>query len=457
MALATAPLPAGVAVVRLSGPDAWQVAQAVMPSFIKAQARQAVLGKIVDVAEVLDTALALGFKAPASFTGEDVVELHLHGGTTVVDSVLALLLRFEGVRQALPGEFSRRAVLNGKMDLTEAEGIADLIAAQTDVQRRQALRLMQGELGKKFEDWRGRILALLAQVEAAIDFPDEELEVLQDEGLQRKMRDMLATLTEALEQRAGERVREGVRLAIIGKPNAGKSTLLNVLGGREVAIVSDIPGTTRDVVSLNLDIGGYPITVLDTAGLRATKDVIEAEGVRRARASAADADLIVAVVSAEEWPMVDDEILNLLAPERSVILVSKADLADEDIVGPLTVREDEDDEGIHYPVLAVNLQDDDALARLFPILVQGVKRVAGASADAVQLTRARHRAAVQQAITALGQALVQMNRADETGTSVAELAAHDLREAAAAIGTVTGRTGSEDVLDVVFSTFCIGK
>jgi tRNA modification GTPase len=467
VALATAPLPAGVAIVRLSGPQAWPVAQAIMPTFIKAKPRMAVVGPVVahttHGVEVLDHALALGFIAPASFTGEDVVELHLHGAPTVVARVLNLLERFEGVRAALPGEFSRRAVLNGKMDLTTAEGIADLIAAQTEAQRKQATRLLQGEQARLFESWRTRILGVLAQVEAALDFPDEELDILADSKLLAGLHEVLTTLNDALHQRAGERVREGVRLAIIGRPNAGKSTLLNVLAGRAAAIVSPTPGTTRDVVGQNLELGGYPVTVLDTAGLRTTTDSVEAEGIKRAKHTAAEADVLVAVVSAEDWPDVHPDVLDVLVPEHTLIVVSKADLTDAEITGPLVVKDTPDtsaDETFSYPVLAADLTAPDVLGRLYPALVKLVQGVAGAAAQGVVATRARHRAAMQAAVAALGQALVHLQRVAApgyAGPNVAELVAHDLREAAAAIGSITGRTGSEDVLDVVFSTFCIGK
>jgi tRNA modification GTPase len=397
-----------------------------------------------------DKGMAVKFAAPRTFTGEDVVELHTHGGRAVVQAVLDACLDHEGVRMALPGEFSRRAVMNGKMDLTAAEGLADLIAAGTEAQRRQALRQLQGELGRRFEDWRQKVLALLAQVEAAIDFPDEELEVLADPQLQRGMREVLSDLQAAVGQRAGERVREGVRLAIVGRPNAGKSTLLNLLSGREVAIVSPIAGTTRDVVTSVMDIGGYPLVVADTAGLRETGDAIEAEGVRRARGEAESADVIVAVVEGQDFPHGMDAVADLLAPGRTLVVVSKADLFELDFPGEATV------EGNVYPAVALNLTDRAALKRVLPALERVVHSVAAESGDAALLTRERHRASVKTAMAALGNALVQSGQADGEG-SVAELVAEDLRAAAKAIGEVTGRTGSEDVLDVVFSTFCVGK
>jgi tRNA modification GTPase len=342
-------------------------------------------------------------------------------------------------------------VLNGKMDLTAAEGLADLIAAQTDVQRRQALRQLDGALGERFEGWRRSVLNLLAQVEAAIDFPDEELDVLSAPGLTKGVHDLLGNLQSALGEQAGARVRDGIALAIVGKPNAGKSTLLNLLAGRDVAIVSDIAGTTRDVVTSMLDIGGFPVTMADTAGMRATKDVIEAEGVRRAKLQAERADVLVVVVDSTLGEELDGDFARLMLPGRTLVVMSKADKVDMDF--PATVKVD----GEVYPVVAVNLTEVAAFGRVLPVLSRMVAEVGGEASESALLTRQRHTAAVQEAMKALGNALRGMSRAGEGDGSVAELVAQDLRDAAHAIGTVTGRTGTEDVLDVVFSTFCIGK
>lgn len=450
VAPATAPLPAGVAVVRLSGPMAWAVGEALFPALKDAEARVLVWGHVRQGNKVIDEGLGVGFRAPFSFTGEDVVELHVHGGRAVVQAVLDAA-RAQGARMALAGEFTRRAVLNGKLDLTAAEGLADLIAADTEAQRRQALRQLDGALGERFEGWRRAILNLLAQVEAAIDFPDEELEVLAAPALATGVRGVLGDLQMAVGEEAGRRVRDGITLAIVGQPNAGKSTLMNLLAGREVAIVSPMAGTTRDVVTSTLDIGGYPVLVADTAGLRNTKDAIEAEGVRRARAQAGRADVLVAVVDGTaKRNMVSDEVAALLVPGRSVVVASRADVVDKDFLPEIEVG------GEIYPMVAANLTEKRALGRISAALEKVVAMVAGQASEAALLTRERHRSAVEEAIASLGSALVMMGKADGKGT-VAELVAQDLREAAAAIGSVTGRTTSEDVLDVVFSTFCIGK
>jgi tRNA modification GTPase len=451
IALATAPLPAGLAVIRLSGPLAWPVAEAVTGSLANVSPKQVVIRDFSHQGEVIDNGLVVGFRAPRSFTGEDVVELQTHGSLAVVNRLMEILTQVEGVRAAGPGEFTRRAVMNGKMDITAAEGLADLIAATTAAQRRQALRQLDGALGARFEHWRSRILAVLAQVEAAIDFPDEELEILAAPQLASDVRSIMEDLNQAIGERAGERVREGLRLAIIGKPNAGKSTLINLLSGREVAIVSDIAGTTRDVVTATLDIGGYPVTLADTAGMRVTDEAIEAEGVRRARAQAAQADVVIAVIDGQGG-LPDDDITGLPEVVPALVVISHADLAEEDF--PEVLEWD----GEAVPVIAADLRDGAALPRLLQALEKIVHEVAGAASEAALLTRERHRNAVNEALAQLGHALQQIGRAqsaDENG--LAELAAEDLRAAAASIGKVTGRVSSEDVLDVVFSTFCIGK
>jgi len=447
VAPATAPLPAGVAVLRLSGPEAWPLAAQLCPKLAGASPRRMLWSPLEWQGDVVDEAMVVGFKAPASFTGEDVVELHTHGGRAVVQAVLDALLGM-GARMALPGEFSRRAVLNGKMDLTAAEGLADLIAADTDVQRRQALRQMEGALGERFEGWRKAVLNLLAQVEAAIDFPDEELDVLSAPGLVGGLQKVLEDLQAGMAEEAGRRVRDGVALALVGLPNAGKSTLLNLLSGRDVAIVSAMAGTTRDVVTNRLDVAGYPVTVADTAGVRETRDAIEAEGVRRARRQAEQADIVIGVVDGSRGFDLPAEVAELLVEGASMVVVSHADVMRRE--APTQVEVD----GAAYPVAAVNLTDRAALGKVVPVLAGLVEAVAGRASDAALLTRERHRAAVREAIAALGNALVAIGKGQG---GVAELVAQDLREAAAAIGSVTGRTGSEDVLDVVFSTFCIGK
>ncbi|MFZ2620069.1 MAG: tRNA uridine-5-carboxymethylaminomethyl(34) synthesis GTPase MnmE [Alphaproteobacteria bacterium] len=448
-ALATAPLPAGVAIIRVSGPAAWQAAASVCPQFYStlgtAQANTAIYAPISFKDEMIDRAVLLPFRAPRSFTGEDVVEIQCHGGMAVVQAILNALLQFPTVRMAEAGEFTRRAFMNNKLDLTQAEGLADLIAAETEEQRRQAVRQMGGELGNTFENWRAEILLLLAQVEAGIDFPDEELDILADTVVLQKLERLLSTFATALASSAGERLREGFKLVIVGKPNAGKSTLTNVLTGRETAIVSPLAGTTRDVVEARLNIGGFPVTLADTAGLRAdTTDAIEQEGIRRASQHAKQADVTIAVVDAAEWPTIAPEVAVHIRPHASVVVVSKADKATPTITSA------------EVPVLALNLTDAASLPPLLAALETLIRANFAQAQGAAQLTRQRHRTAITAAQACLHNAQ-NLLRNPPAGRSISELLAQDLRDAASHIGLITGRTTNEDVLDVVFSTFCVGK
>ncbi len=445
-ALATAPLSAGVAVIRISGPKAFKAAKSLFPSLDKAAPKRMIYGPVKTLnGDNIDHGLAVYFKAPASFTGEDVVEIHCHGGRAIVQEILDNLTSVDGVCQAEAGEFSRRAFLNGKMDLVEAEGLADLIAAETKVQRQQALRQLEGELGNRFESWRQQVMHLLAHVEAAIDFPDEELEVLEEAGLKAKLEKLIYDLETAIQSNIGERVRQGFSVVILGRPNAGKSTLINLLSGQETAIVSPFAGTTRDVVETHLDIGGFPVVLADTAGLRETEDVIEKEGVRRAAEKAKGADLAVVVVDAGEWPALDKAIEPVLKTVPSLIVVSKVDQhADSQVA---------DKENI--PVLACDLTQPATLDTILPALKDILQKEYQQAREGALVTRGRHRACIQNALKHLKRARELYMQKSEV--SLSDLLAQDLRDVAREIGNVTGRTDSEAVLDVVFSTFCIGK
>lgn len=438
-ALASGGGPAGVAVVRVSGrqaAEAWQrlAGQPLPPP------RRLARGRLADPAagEVLDEALGVWFAGPASFTGEDVVEFHLHGGRAVVAAVLTALSGIDGLRLAEPGEFTRRAFENGKMDLTAAEGLADLVAAETAAQRRQALRQMQGALGALYEDWRRDLLGGLAHVEAAIDFADEDV----PDGLIEAVRRRAASLREIMrahlaEGRRGERLRDGVQVAIIGPPNAGKSSLLNLLARREAAIVAETAGTTRDVIEVHLDLGGIPVVVADTAGLREGGDAVECEGVRRAAARAAEADLRIAVFDATRWPETDGRTAGLVNGD-TVVVINKCDLAEPR--PPLRVG------GVEGRGVSVRTgQGIDGL--LGELTAAVTERCPAAGAPA--MTRARHREALEECVAALGRFVA--------GETAPELAAEDLRLATRALGRITGRVDVEDVLDVIFRDFCIGK
>ncbi len=333
-ALASAPGRAAIAVWRLSGPGVADGIRA-LTGRPPPQPRRASLRQLVDPATgvAVDQALVLWFPAPASFTGEDSAELHSHGGRAVAEAIGAALGRLPGFRHAEPGEFSRRAFMHGKMDLTEAEAIADLAAAETEAQRRQALAQAGGALSGLYDGWRAELIRLRAHLEAAIEFPDEDIgdPVAQLSGQIGELRYGVYFGAPRRCAARGERLRDGLTIAVVGAPNAGKSSLVNALARRDVAIVSPEAGTTRDAIEVHLDLGGYPVILVDTAGLRDAGGVVEAEGIARARARAGSADLVLALFAADAGP--DAETLALL-DERAVAVRSKADLVDNIFAHP---------------------------------------------------------------------------------------------------------------------------
>ncbi|HYG84694.1 MAG TPA: tRNA uridine-5-carboxymethylaminomethyl(34) synthesis GTPase MnmE [Azospirillum sp.] len=439
-ALATAPGRAGVAVVRVSGPETPLVLKALAGNDLPSP-RVASLRTLRDPhsGEALDDGLVLWFPAPRSFTGEDVAELHLHGGRAVVAGVVEALASLPGLRVAEPGEFTRRAFENGKLDLTAAEGLADLVDAETSAQRRQALRQMEGALGNIYEGWRQRLIRALAHIEADIDFPDEDLPTGVADAVRPELERMAAEIGMHLEDgRRGERLREGLYIAIVGAPNAGKSSLLNALARREAAIVSARAGTTRDVIEVHLDLGGFPVVLADTAGLREVADEIEEEGIRRALDRAARADVKIAVFDATE-PL--DAVTRGLIDADTVVVLNKTDVAPAGVAPTGVTKVD----GV--PAIAVSARTGSGLRELEERLAAfSADRMAGTGAPA--LTRARHRAALEECRDALARAL---------GAPLPELAAEDVRLASRALGRITGRVDVEDLLDVIFRDFCIGK
>ena len=430
---------AGIAVIRVSGADCAAALRRLAGGGLP-EPRRATRVSLADPAtgEVLDEALALWFPAPASYTGEDVAELHLHGGPAVVSSLLEALGGCPGLRPAAPGEFTRRAFINGKLDLTAAEGLADLVNAETEAQRRQALRQMQGELGRLYEDWRQRLLGAVTQLEAAIDFSDQDLGGASG-AMVDKVRREIAALAGDIDAhlsdgRRGERLREGVHLAIVGPPNVGKSSLLNLLARRDAAIVSADEGTTRDVIEVHLDLGGYPAVVADTAGLRAPGGAVETEGVRRALRRAEDADLKLAVL---DPGTLDDRHLVDLVDDDTIVLINKIDLDPAGLPGEIQGRR----------ALAISVHSGQGIDAMMAVLEREIAekcRVSGPPS----LTRSRHRLALVDCRQALERAL---------RTAVSELAAEDLRLASRALGRITGRVDVEDILDAIFENFCIGK
>lgn len=426
---------AGIAVIRVSGAGAGAALCRLTGCDAPPPPRQAVRARFCDPAtgEPLDDGLALWFPAPASFTGEDVAELQIHGGAAVIAALLAGLAEIDGLRPAEAGEFSRRAFELGKLDLTAAEGLADLIAAETEAQRRQALRQAGGELARLYEDWRARLVRVLAHLEADMDFSDEELPEDLIAGAMASTEALDADIAAHLDDdHRAERLREGLTLAIIGPPNAGKSSLLNLLARRDAAIVSDTAGTTRDVIEVHLDLGGYPLTVADTAGLRDDAvGEVEDEGVRRSRRQAAAADLKLAVFDATTVP--PDSGTAALIDADTIVVFNKCDLAGPPPDGP---------QG-----LAVSVKTGSGIEELMGLLEDAVsQRLASGGGPAP--TRARHRRALLDCRAALARAREAVG---------VELAAEDLRLAARALGRITGRVDVEDLLDLIFGEFCIGK
>lgn len=431
-ALASAPGRAGVAVVRLSGPDAGVIANALggpLPP-----PRQAVLRRLTHGGAEIDHALLLWFAAPQSFTGEDVAEFHVHGGRAVREALFSVLLAL-GARPAEPGEFSRRAVENGKLDLTQAEAIADLVDAETPAQLRQALRQHDGVLADLYEGWRAALIVALGRAEAAIDFSDDGVGDAEFSAARAAAQEISEQIQVHMDDSGrGESLREGLRLTILGPPNAGKSSLINALARRDVAIVSDMPGTTRDVVEARLNLGGYLLQVADTAGVRQTQDAIEAEGVRRALSHAAGGMTLLLLDGSLADPRAG---LPADLPQPDLVVWNKSDLFDQE---GRVAREG----------ISISLKTGEGLFMLQQLLQQKVQQKLENRDDAPLLTRPRHR-------HALSEALAHLRHGQNAPADQPELLAEDLRLAMRAIGRITGRVDVEELLDFVFRDFCIGK
>jgi tRNA modification GTPase len=422
-ALATARGRSGLAVVRISGPDAAAAGLALCGTL--PPPRVAGLRRLVWGGELLDEALVVSFAEGASFTGEAVVELHCHGGPAVVGAVLRALAEQPGLRLAEPGEFTRRALENGVLDLAQVEGLADLIDAETEAQRRQAVRVLSGSVGQKVEGWRRDLIRAGALLEATIDFADEDVPVDVSPEVLSLIDGLMADLgREAAGVTAAERIRDGFEVAIVGAPNAGKSTLLNQLAGREAAITSEIAGTTRDVIEVRMEIAGLPVTFLDTAGLRDTEDRLERAGIERALARAEAADLRLFLTDGSPLPLepVGDDL----------VVLGKADTKSG------------------WSGLAVSGKTGQGVAELMARIGEILgDRVGSAGA----LVRERHRVAVTTAIAALAESRAEVVRDD----SRVELAAEHLRQAVRALDALVGRVDVDDLLGEIFASFCIGK
>ncbi|GGX39852.1 tRNA modification GTPase MnmE [Tateyamaria omphalii] len=422
-ALATAQGRAGVAVVRISGCEAKSCAEKLCGSLPEAR-RAATRILRDDAGGMLDHALILVFDGPESFTGEDVVEFHLHGSIAVISAVLRELAK-SNARMAEPGEFTRRALENNKMDLAQVEGLGDLIEAETEAQRQQALRTVSGELGQRIESWRSKLIRAAALIEVTIDFADGEVPVDVTPEVQSLLSDVMQDVSDQLSGfNSAERIRTGFEVAIVGAPNAGKSTLLNALARRDAAITSEVAGTTRDIIEVRMDLGGLPVTLLDTAGLRESDDQIEAEGVSRAISRANSAQLRIFLVE-------PGERLSVPVVEGDVVLAPKADERNDNVpaISGLTGQ------GVDQLV-------SDITAALYE-----------RTQDAGLLTHERHRASMSNASSTLSSASNMVG----AGPEHYDIAAEEIRAAIRSLEAVVGRVDVENLLDEIFSSFCLGK
>jgi len=433
-ALASGAGVSGVAVIRVSGCKSYEILSR-LTGQTKHKPRYAARSIFYNSeGDKIDDGLSIWFPSPASFTGEDVFELHIHGGVACIAAIMDRLSKFDGIRLANPGEFTRRAFDNGKLDLTEVEALSDLISSETELQRKQAMRQLQGSFGSVCEELREEVLRILARIEAWIDFPDEELPpnlfLETKKNIQRFDKKVAKFLKH---NNSGERVREGLTVSILGAPNVGKSTLLNTLAGRQAAIVSEKAGTTRDIIEVRCNIGGVPVTFADSAGLRETSDEIEEEGVVRALALSERSDLCIFLQSPDCRQVNFRKIISGSGKPREKFLL---------IQNKIDIEQNQENVDV-----AISLKTEENLDFLFKTLQSWVTKFIPDTASVV-LTRKRHREALEQCSAALKRA---------ASASAIELIAEDLRRSAHSIGRITGRFDVEDILDRIFDEFCIGK
>jgi len=439
-ALATPQGKSGVCVFRISGEKVRRLTEEICGA--KLVARKASLRKIHHhiTGDIIDHALLLRFEAPHSFTGEDTLEIHSHGSYAVIDAITRMLSDY-GIRIAEAGEFSKRAFHNGKMDLTQLEGLADLIDAQTQMQQKQALRQMEGELEVLYNGWRRELIECLSLLEAYIDFPDEEI----PSGLTARADKIIALvqagITEHLADNRGEILRRGFRIAIIGKPNVGKSSLLNLLAKRDVAIISDIAGTTRDCLEVSLDIDGYAVLISDTAGLHETQDIVEIEGIRRAKNAADNADLVLymcddGVAGACGENFAGENFAGEHLTSECINICNKSDIMEGE-KGNCDIN--------------ISVKTGNGVEELMAMIGRIIKERLAPTEEPI-LSRARHRQALEEALGHIEQYIVA-----SAGGLPLELVAEDIRLTARTIGRITGAIQVDDILDKIFSSFCIGK
>jgi tRNA modification GTPase len=433
-ALATPPGKSGVAIIRISGPDAIsclnQITKTSIPEPRKAALR-AIINPLTD--QLIDQAIIIIFPGPNSFTGEDIVELHIHGSRAVINILIKLLSKFTNFRLANPGEFSKRAFLNGKMDLTAAEGLNDLIESETLIQQQQAMRQMQGNLANIYENWKQNLIRILALIEAYLDFPDDDIPANVIDEVNENVASLYKKIgTHLNDQHRGEILRRGIYVAILGAPNVGKSSLLNYLAKRDVAIVSNIAGTTRDIIEVNLDLAGFPVTIADTAGIRESQDLIEKEGIIRALQRAENADIKIIMLAADDMDSFNNEISSII-DSNSIILINKIDQKNN-----LSSIEN---------AIEISVNQNIGLEFFIEKLSSIIEDKFSPSSDPV-ITRERHRYHLNKCYEALS--YFTLNKP-------LELASEDLRIAARSLGQIVGVIDVETILDEIFINFCIGK
>ena len=439
-ALSSGPGVSGVAVVRISGPEAFLVLKSLTGREVP-KPKIATLRKInnINTSELIDEGIIIWFPGPESYTGEDMAEIHVHGGNAVVLAVQKEISKVKNCRLAEPGEFTKLAFQNGKINLLKAESIADLISAETEIQRKQAIKIMKGKSSEKFNQLREKLLKILSFAEAKIDFPEEDLPEDNFKRIKKDSSDVLNEINKILnDQKVGEIIREGFKIAIVGPTNAGKSSLLNHLSNREVAIVSEIAGTTRDVVETHLNINGYPVIISDTAGIRVSKDEIEKKGIKLSLNQAENADLKLVVVDAKN-PNISG-FLNDLLKKDAILVVNKSDL----------IKEALDKEISKFNHVLISLKDNLNIDKLIEKIKDQLKNKFVSGED-ILITRERHRQHLVQCVNYLKNFLEKNNKKDF------DKAAEDLRLATRHLGMIVGKVDVEEILGSIFNDFCIGK